>query len=77
MLNSPIYEAPRNQRAAVIPLKPESSMVDWLLSKGRLVAREVHEQDLLTGSGITDLLGGEDGIPDLDYDDDEISIEEE
>jgi hypothetical protein len=36
MLNSPLRENPRNQRADVIPLKQESSLVDWLQSNGRL-----------------------------------------
>ncbi|MFM9157795.1 MAG: DUF3134 family protein, partial [Dolichospermum sp.] len=30
MLDSPLREAPRNQRAAVIPVNQDSSMLDWL-----------------------------------------------
>jgi hypothetical protein len=71
MLNSPLREAPRNQRATVIPVKQESSILDWLQAGGRLVARTVHEQDFSEEEVISDFLGGEDGIPDLDYDDDD------
>ncbi len=73
MLNSPLREAPRNQRATVIPLKQESSLLDWLRSNNRLIAREVHERDLRNEDQeeISDFLGGEDGINDYDLDDDD------
>ncbi|AFY41573.1 DUF3134 domain-containing protein [Nostoc sp. PCC 7107] len=80
MLNSPLREEPRNQRAAVIPLKQESSLLDWLRSHGRLIARDVHEADFSEEENeeISDFLGGEDGIADyLDDDDDEIAVEED
>ncbi|MFN6569952.1 hypothetical protein A6770_30835 [Nostoc minutum NIES-26] len=71
MINSPLREEPRNQRAAVIPLKQESSLLDWLQSNGRLIARDVHEPDFSDEEEeISEFLGGEDGI-DLDYDDDD------
>jgi Protein of unknown function (DUF3134) len=71
MLNSPLREAPRNQRASVIPLKQESSLLDWLHSNGRLIARDVHEPDFSEEEEeISEFLGGEDGIGDLDDDDD-------
>lgn len=72
MLNSPLREVPRNQRATVIPLKQESSLLDWLQSSGRLIARDVHEQDFLDDEEeIESLMGVEDGISDFDYDDDD------
>jgi len=80
MLNSPLREAPRNQRATVIPLKQESSLLDWLQTNGRLIAREVHERDFRTEDHeeISDFLGGEDGINDYDLDDDDdVSISED
>jgi hypothetical protein len=71
MLNSPLREAPRNQRASVIPLKQESSLLDWLQSSGRLIARDVHEPDFSDEEEeISEFLGGEDGIGDIDDDDD-------
>ena len=39
MLNSPLYEVPRSRRASVIPLKQESSLLDWLKENGRLISR--------------------------------------
>lgn len=72
MLNSPLREVPRNQRAAVIPLKQESSLLDWLQSSGRLIARDVHEQDFLDDEEeIESLMAVEDGLTDYDFDDDD------
>ncbi|MBD2774766.1 DUF3134 domain-containing protein [Iningainema tapete] len=72
MLNSPLREVPRNQRAAVIPLKQESSLIDWLQSNGRLIPRDVHENDFLDDEEeIESLMGVEDGIADYDFDDDD------
>ncbi|WP_016950093.1 DUF3134 domain-containing protein [Anabaena sp. PCC 7108] len=77
MLNSPLREEPRNQRATVIPLKQASSILDWLQSSCRLIERGVHEPNFLDVEAvISDFLGGEDGIGDLD-DDDDISIGED
>ncbi len=71
MLNSPLREAPRNQRAAVIPLKQETSLLDWLQASGRLIAREQQEQDYGNEGEeeISEFLGGEDGY-EIDDDDD-------
>ncbi|MTJ10048.1 MULTISPECIES: DUF3134 domain-containing protein [unclassified Anabaena] len=79
MLDSPLREAPRNQRAAVIPLKQESSMLDWLRQGGRLIARDVQETDSREDvEVISDFLGADDGIGDIDYDDDDdVAIEED
>ena len=78
MLNSPLREVPRNQRADVIPLKPESSLLDWLQTNGRIIARDVHEPDFQDDEvEIDSLMGVEDGIGyDLD-DDDDIGIAED
>ncbi len=80
MLNSPLREAPRNQRAAVIPLKQESSLLDWLNSSGRLISRTVHEQELSEEEEeIETLMSADDGIgydDDVEDDDEEIAIEE-
>ncbi|MDZ8024755.1 MAG: DUF3134 domain-containing protein [Nostoc sp. DedQUE01] len=72
MLNSPLREEPRNQRASVIPLKQESSLLDWLQTNGRLIARDVHEPDFQDDEEeIDSLMGVEDGIGDYDLDDDD------
>lgn len=79
MLNSPLREEPRNQRAGVIPLKQETSLLDWLQTSGRIIARDVHEPDFLEEEEeISEFLGGEDGIGDYDLDDDDdITIAED
>jgi len=45
MVNSPLREAPREQRAVVIPSKHESSLLDWLEAKDRLIAGDVQEPE--------------------------------
>ncbi|WP_017315379.1 DUF3134 domain-containing protein [Mastigocladopsis repens] len=71
MLNSPLREVPRLHRASVIPLKQESSLLDWLKSSGRLIARDVHEPDLADEEEeISEFLSAEDGIGEYDFDDD-------
>ncbi|AFY32199.1 DUF3134 domain-containing protein [Calothrix sp. PCC 7507] len=79
MLNSPLREAARNQRAIVIPLKQESSMLDWLQASGRLIARNVHEPDFSDEEEeISEFLGGDDGIGEYDIDDDDdVAISED
>ncbi|MEH2137588.1 DUF3134 domain-containing protein [Nostoc sp.] len=78
MLNSPLREEPRNQRAHIIPIKPESSLLDWLENKGRIITRDVHEPYFQDGEEeINSLMGVEDGIGyDLD-DNDDIGIAED
>lgn len=78
MLNSPLREEPRNQRAAVIPLKQESSLLDWLQSNNRLIAREVHEADFSAHQeDVEALMGVEDGAIDYDLDDDDDVVVED
>ncbi|AHJ28179.1 DUF3134 domain-containing protein [Nodularia spumigena CS-584] len=79
MLNSPLSEEPRNQRAPVIPLKQESSMMDWLQTQGRLVARNIQETEFSQQEAeISEFLSSEEGIEDYDMDDDsDVSIDED
>jgi hypothetical protein len=69
--NPSLHEEPRNKRAAVIPLKQESSILDWLEGTGRLRAREDKEIDYSDNEEeIAELMGAEDNSFDLDDDDD-------
>jgi hypothetical protein len=78
MLNSPLREEPRNRRAPVIPLKQESSLLDWLQANNRLIARDVHEPDYSEEEEeISEFLSTDDGISDFDYDDDDDAVPEE
>lgn len=76
MLNSPLREQARNLRASVIPLKQESSILDWLMSSGRLISRAEYEQDYVPDEDVDSLMGTEDGIGfDLDDTDDDDIVE--
>lgn len=72
MLKSPLREEPRSQRAAVIPAKHKSSLLDWLESSGRLIARDVQESDSFLDEveEISEFMA-DDNVPFLDDDDDD------
>nr|WP_199290279.1 DUF3134 domain-containing protein [Leptolyngbya sp. FACHB-36] len=75
--NPSLREEPRSQRAAVIPIKQESSILDWLESSGRLLARDSTESDFLDNEEeIADLMGSDDASFDLDDDDDDLDLED-
>ncbi len=76
MINTSLREEPRHQRAAVIPSKNETSLLDWLESSGRLIARDNHEPDYSDGNDeeISDLMSGDDLYSD-DLDDDDTDID--
>ncbi|MGE5660079.1 MAG: DUF3134 domain-containing protein [Actinomycetota bacterium] len=82
MYNPSLRQIPRHEPAEVIPLKQESSLLDWLESTNRLLARDVNDPDdylLDEEPEISDLMGADDSpYDDLDDDlDDAIEIEEE
>ncbi len=63
---------PVTSEPAVIPLKQETSILEWLQSGGRLIARDVQEPDFLNDEEeIDSLMGVEDGIGGYDLDDDD------
>mgnify|MGYP001507306790 CR=1 FL=1 len=71
MLNSSLREEPRDQRAAVIPSKNETSLLDWLESNGRLIARDIQEPEFdLEEEEISGLIDVDDVTYDLDDDED-------
>lgn len=78
MHNPSLREEPREQRAAIVSSKQQSSILDWLERSGRLLARENIERDLINEDDeieeINELMAGDD----LDYDDDdsELSLDE-
>ncbi|GAC1495932.1 MAG: hypothetical protein NVS2B14_09780 [Chamaesiphon sp.] len=43
MYNPSLRQEPIQEPAAVIPIKQQSSILDWLEEKGRLLARDVQE----------------------------------
>lgn len=76
MHTSPLREEPREQRAAVIPLKHESSLIDWLQASGRLIMRDTQEPEFV-GDEEDDVAGllESDDVGDIYDDDDDIEIE--
>jgi hypothetical protein len=75
MHKSPLREEPREQQAGVIPLKHESSLLDWLQSSGRLISRDTQETEFAREEedDVAGLLDSED-VGDI-YDDDDLEME--
>ncbi len=74
--NPSVQQIPRKQHAAVIPERGDSSILRWLESTGRLIAREVVDnvRDEADSEEISDLMGSEDASfddDDSDSDDDD------
>lgn len=63
MQNPALRQEPRYEPAAVIPLKQEYSLLDWLEANGRLIPREVADvyQMIDEDEEITELMGVDDG----------------
>jgi hypothetical protein len=79
MYNPSLRQSPRHEPAEVIPLKQETSLLDWLEASGRLLARDVQEPDYLLHEEpeISDLMGADDGPYDDDVDDEPLGIDDE
>ncbi|HEY9742943.1 MAG TPA: DUF3134 domain-containing protein [Coleofasciculaceae cyanobacterium] len=68
MYNPSLREEPREQLADVIPLKQETSLLDWLESSNRLLARESDDDAFVEDEEeISELMG----VDDTTYDDDD------
>ena len=70
MKNPALTQELRYEPASVIPLKQESSLIDWLQSNNRLIPREPKEKASVNDSDdpeIDELMGSEE---DFDEDDD-------
>ncbi len=72
MNNPSLREEPRNRRAPIIPIQSESSILDWLESTGRLLARDSQDVDYSDDADedLSGLIAGDDGVDDADDDDD-------
>ena len=60
--NPSVQQIPRNQHAAVIPERGDSSILRWLESTGRLIPRDPVDAipDEADSEEISDLMGNED-----------------
>ncbi|MCY7323490.1 MAG: DUF3134 domain-containing protein [Phormidesmis sp. CAN_BIN36] len=77
--NPSLREEHRDQRAAVIPIQQESSILDWLEKSGRLLAREVQEVEVGTPEDVDDInqfISEDDNSFDLDDDNDDLDLED-
>lgn len=45
MYNPSLRQEPRYEPATVIPLKQDSSILDWLEANGRILPREIKEEE--------------------------------
>ena len=76
MLNSPLREEPRAQRAAVIRSNNEFILLEWLEANGRLIKRETQEPEYLDEvEEISELIAVDD-IADTIDDDDDIDLDD-
>lgn len=73
--NPSLHEQPIDEPATVIPVKQETSILDWLESSGRLLARDDHEADsyLDDEEEIDQLMGSDEMVYDELDDDDDIA----
>ncbi|MGH2416431.1 MAG: DUF3134 domain-containing protein [Microcystaceae cyanobacterium] len=64
MYNPSLRQEPRYEPASVIPLKQESSLIDWLAANNRLIARETLDSvELLEDDEeISELMDVDDGV---------------
>jgi Protein of unknown function (DUF3134) len=69
--NPALSQEPRYEPAIVIPLKQESSLLDWLRANNRLIAREASELENLDAAhdDVSELLSD-------DYDDDDDTFDD-
>ena len=81
MINNPALRVQRrNQPATLIPTEQQASILDWLESTGRLIAREGTESSLKfddEAEELSELMLGDDPsyIDDDDHDDDNDDID--
>lgn len=78
MLKSPLREEPREQLALVIRSKNESSLLEWLESSGRMIARETQEVSYSEEEEeeISELIAVDEISYDIDDDEDSIDLDD-
>jgi hypothetical protein len=77
MLNGPLHEQPRNQRATVIRTSHEFILLEWLKSTGRLIPREsIETKNLNEVEEISEIIDLDDLPYDGDDDDADVDLED-
>lgn len=75
--NPSLRQEPRTQRAAVIPMQQEASILDWLERSGRLLARDNADYDYLDEEDeINEIMANDADAFDIDDDDDDLDLED-
>ena len=75
--NPSLRQESRLQRAAVIPMQNESSILDWLEQSGRLLARDNADYDYLDEEDeINEIMANDAEAFDVDDDDDDLDLED-
>jgi phosphopantothenoylcysteine synthetase/decarboxylase len=70
--NPALFQVPRNQPAALIPVQRDASILDWLEQTGRLISREATGFEYKDDEEeINELMGNEDNNDSFDDDDDD------
>jgi hypothetical protein len=78
MYNPSLREEPREQLAEVIPVRQETSLLDWLETNDRLLARESQDLSFLEDEEeISELMGVDDAHFDDDDDDLDPDLDED
>lgn len=78
MYNPSLREESRFKVADVIPVKQEVSLLDWLETNGRLIAREERENEFeVDEEEIAELMSVDDSSYDDSDDDDEDLLDED
>lgn len=77
MYNPSVRQEPRYEPAAVIPVKHDSSLLDWLEATNRLIPREQEESKtpLEEDEEISELMDVDDGYD--DDDDNDITLDDD
>ncbi|WP_218081525.1 DUF3134 family protein [Anthocerotibacter panamensis] len=70
MRNPTLREEPRYEKAAILPTTHRESILEWLQSKGRVVARQSVETSLLDDEEEIEELFDEDADDVIDVDED-------
>jgi phosphopantothenoylcysteine synthetase/decarboxylase len=74
--NPSLRQEPRTQPAAIIPMQQNASILEWLESSGRLLARQNSDFDYVDDEEeINELMGSDDASFD-DDDDDDLDLED-
>lgn len=79
MYNPSLKQEPRYEPAAVIPVKTDSSLIDWLTETGRLIPRDKQEKENTSGEDVdlTDFIDNDDSVYNDDDNNDDVELDDD